>query len=49
MIDNNKYDLVDAYTNKGEVLRNLKKYEEAINCFDKAIEVCPDNAYAFYY
>ena len=37
-----------AYYNKGIALRNLEKYDEAIACYDKAIELEPDNAAAYY-
>jgi tetratricopeptide (TPR) repeat protein len=37
-----------AWNNKGEALRNLAKYEEAINCLDRAIEIEPNYASAWY-
>jgi tetratricopeptide (TPR) repeat protein len=36
-----------AYTNKGICLNSLKLYEEAIKCFDKAIDI--NSAYALAY
>ena len=32
---------VEAWFNKGDTLRDLRKYEEAMVCFDKALEVNP--------
>lgn len=31
----------EAYNNKGYMLAELKKYEEAMKLFDKAIEIDP--------
>jgi tetratricopeptide (TPR) repeat protein len=39
---NNSY----AWNNKGNALHNLGKYNEAIKCYDEAIELEPSNAYA---
>ena len=44
-IDNN---CTDAYFNKGLVYANQKKYDEAAKCFEKTIELAPDNPYAYY-
>ncbi len=38
----------DAYFNKGLVLANQKKYDEAIKCFEKVTELTPDYPYAYY-
>ncbi|MEQ8189956.1 MAG: tetratricopeptide repeat protein [Candidatus Eremiobacterota bacterium] len=38
----------DAWNNKGNALYKLKKYEEAIKCYDKALEIDPDYAYAWF-
>ena len=38
----------DAYFNKGLVLANDKKYDDAIKCFEKVIEYSPDYPYAYY-
>jgi tetratricopeptide (TPR) repeat protein len=35
---------VNALCNKGVVLRVLERYEEAIRCYDKALEIDPKNA-----
>ena len=35
-----------AWNNKGVALRNLRKYSEAIQSYDKAIEIDANNAYA---
>ncbi|MFP3206731.1 MAG: tetratricopeptide repeat protein, partial [Hydrogenobaculum sp.] len=32
------------WNNKGDALRNLKRYEEALQCYDKAIQLEPNNA-----
>jgi len=32
---------------KGSILRNQKKCEEAIECYEKAIEIDPNNAYSW--
>ena len=41
---NNSY----AWNNKGNALHNLGKYNEAIKCYDEAIELEPSNAYAWH-
>jgi tetratricopeptide (TPR) repeat protein/S1-C subfamily serine protease len=47
--DNKKYDLDDfIYTMRGEMLGELKRYEEAINDFTKVIEINPQSVYAYY-
>ena len=38
----------DAYFNKGLVFANQKKYDDAIKCFEKVIELTPDYPYAYY-
>jgi tetratricopeptide (TPR) repeat protein len=38
---------VDAYAKKGYALSYLKRYDEAIECFDKAIEIDPNYADAW--
>ena len=38
----------DAYFNKGLVLANQKKYDEAIECFEKVTEIAPEYPYAYY-
>lgn len=35
----------DAWFNMGEALRNLRRYKEAINCFDKALEINPKDKF----
>ena len=37
-----------AWYNKGTILGKLGRSREAIECFDKALEINPDNAYAWY-
>ncbi|MBW9220732.1 tetratricopeptide repeat protein, partial [Methanothermococcus sp. SCGC AD-155-M21] len=37
---------VYAWNNKGDALYNLGKYNEAIECFNKALEIDPDNDHA---
>jgi tetratricopeptide (TPR) repeat protein len=37
-----------AYNNKGEALLKLNKIEDAIKCFDKAIELNPNNSNAIF-
>ena len=39
----------DIYNGKGYALGNLNKYREAIECFDKAIEINPKHADAWRY
>lgn len=39
----------EDWTNKGNALDDQKKYEEAIKCFDKLIELDPNNARVWYY
>ena len=34
----------EVWNNKGNALDNLGKYEEAIQCFDKVLELDPNNA-----
>ena len=34
---------VDAWNNKGVALDNLGRYQEAIEYYDKALEIDPDN------
>ena len=41
-------DCADAWNNKGESLRRQGKYDEAIKSLDKAIEINPRYAYAWY-
>ena len=36
-------------SDKGLALDNLGRYEEAIKCYDKVIEIEPNHAYAWYY
>ena len=38
----------DAYFNKGLVFANQKKYDDAIVCFEKVIELSPEYPYAYY-
>lgn len=33
----------EAWDSKGAALYALKRYEEAINCFDRALEIAPDS------
>ena len=40
IIDINAYD-ADAWSNKGSALEGLKKYDEAIRCYDNAIDIEP--------
>jgi len=42
------YNRADAWHNKGVVLINLARYEEAIACFERAIELKPDYADAWH-
>ena len=42
------YNRADAWHNKGAVLINLARYEEAIACFERAIELKPDYADAWH-
>lgn len=42
-------DLFNAWLNKGDTLNYLKKYEEALESFDKAIKIEPDNPKAWTY
>jgi tetratricopeptide (TPR) repeat protein len=35
-----------VWYNKGVALYSLKKYEEAIKCFDKVLEIDPENPVA---
>ena len=37
-----------AYNNKGDALLKLNKIEDAIQCFDKAIELNPNNSNAIF-
>ena len=39
----NKDDDSAAWHNKGNSLADLKRYEEAIGCYDKAIRIDPEN------
>ncbi|XZF16081.1 tetratricopeptide repeat protein [Chitinophagaceae bacterium MMS25-I14] len=41
-------DYAGYYNNRGDVLRNMKKYSEAILDFNKSIELAPDQS-AYYY
>ena len=41
-------DCTDAYFNKALVFANDKKYAEAITCFEKVVELSPENPYAYY-
>lgn len=45
LIDNSN---TDAYFNKGLVFANDKKYDDAIKCFEKVIELSPEYPYAYY-
>lgn len=38
----------DVYNTRGDALRQLKRYPEALECFDKAIALNPANAFAHY-
>jgi len=38
---------LDAWNGKGNALAYLKKYEQAIECYDKAIEIDPKYVYAW--
>lgn len=38
----------DAYFNKGLVFANQKKYDDALTCFEKVIELSPEYPYAYY-
>ena len=42
-----EYDDVNKYFKEGNSLFSLGKYEEAIVCYGKVIEIDPDNAYAY--
>ena len=42
-----KPDFADAYHNRGNVLKDLKRVEEALASYDRAIELKPDHDYAF--
>lgn len=37
------YKYKNSYYNKGIALSNLEKHEEAINSYDRAIKIDPDN------
>lgn len=39
---------IDAYNNKGNFLYSLRRYEEAIACYDKALEIDANYAYPWY-
>jgi tetratricopeptide (TPR) repeat protein len=39
---------VSAWNNKGIALSRLKRFEDAIACYDKAIELDPNHANAWY-
>ena len=41
-----KPDYVDALNNKGWTLSKIKKYNEAIECYDKALRINPDKELA---
>ncbi len=43
------YKLAAAHFLKGDCLRNLSKFEEAMQCFNKAIELNPDYVEAHTY
>jgi len=45
LVDSNS---TDAYFNKGLVFAHEKKYDEAISCFEKVIELSPEYPYAYY-
>ncbi len=36
----------EVWNNKGNALYKLEKYEEAIKCYDKALEIDPENPVA---
>jgi tetratricopeptide (TPR) repeat protein len=42
-VDNNFF---DACNNKGVALDNLRRYKEAIKCYDKVLDIKPDYAKA---
>jgi tetratricopeptide (TPR) repeat protein len=39
----------DIHGNLGNVLHDLKRYEDALASFDRALKIGPDNAQAIYY
>ena len=41
-----KPDDADAWYNKGNIFSNLRNFDEAIKCYDKALEIKPDYANA---
>jgi tetratricopeptide (TPR) repeat protein len=41
-------DAAESWYNKGNALNGLSKYNEAINCYDKVIEIIPHHADAWY-
>ena len=43
-----KPDNASAYSNLGNALKNLNRFEEALSSFDKAIEINPNFADAYF-
>ena len=39
---------VNAWNNKGDALRDLDRYTESIECYDKALEIDEKNISAWY-
>jgi tetratricopeptide (TPR) repeat protein len=38
-----------AWYNKGRILMGIRKYQQALACFDKAAEIDPKFSWAWYY
>ncbi|NER28297.1 MAG: tetratricopeptide repeat protein, partial [Symploca sp. SIO1C4] len=38
-----------SWREQGDRLRSLSRYEEAIACYQKALEIQPDDSYAWYW
>ena len=45
--NNMEEDIVEAYFLKGQCMLELMNYNEALQCFQKVIEICPLNSEVF--